>query len=126
MRSDATTWRRALQLIAWVVLVGLIVATLGPVELRPSLGLPLKVERFLGFAIVAALFTLAYPRRWISIMAVLSIGAVGLELLQFISPTRDPSPIDAIVKVVGAIAGAAGAHLFERLSVKRRVRSEQE
>ena len=50
-------------IVAWVVLVALVLATLGPIGIRPSLGLPLKVERFLGFAIVAALFTWAYPQR---------------------------------------------------------------
>ena len=108
--------RRAIQVVAWVVLVGLVLSTLGPVDLRPSLGLPLKAERFMGFAIVAALFVWAYPRRWIAIMAILSAAAVGLELLQFVAPGRDPSPVDAVVKIIGAVAGSFGVRLIERFA----------
>jgi hypothetical protein len=110
--------RRVLQIVAWVVLAGLVFSTIGPVDLRPSLGLPLKVERFVGFAIVAALFVWAYPRRWIAIMAILSAAAVGLELLQFVAPGRDPSPVDAVVKIIGAVVGSFGARVIERLASK--------
>lgn len=101
-------------ILAWVVLVALVIATLGPVGIRPSLGLPLKVERFLGFAIVAALFTWAYPQRWIAILVLASVLALGLEALQLVVPTRDASPIDAIVKVAGAAAGVLGVCLLRR------------
>lgn len=103
-------------IVAWIVLAALVVATLGPVGVRPSLGLPLKVERFLGFAVVAALFTWAYPRRWIAIIVLATALAVGLEVLQIVIPTRDASPIDAVVKIFGAICGAVVTHLLQRRS----------
>ena len=100
-------------IVAWAVLLALVVATLGPIGIRPSLGLPLKVERFLGFAIVAALFTWAYPQRWIVILVLASALAVGLEALQLVAPTRDASAVDAIVKLLGAISGVVAVHLLQ-------------
>lgn len=107
-------YKYAPMIVAWLVLAALVIATLGPVGIRPSLGLPLKVERFLGFAIVGALFTWAYPKRWIAILVLASALAIGLEALQLVVPTRDASPIDAIVKVAGAVAGVIGVRLLQR------------
>lgn len=101
-------------IVAWVVLFALVVATLGPIGIRPSLGLPLKVERFMGFAIVAGLFTWAHPKRWIAILVLAGVLAVSLEALQLIVPTRDASPIDAIVKVAGAVTGVVAIRLLQR------------
>ena len=107
-------------IVAWGVAGALVVATLGPVGIRPSLDLPLKVERFLGFAVVAALFTWAYPKRWIAILVLASCLAVGLEVLQLVAPGRDASPIDAAVKIMGAIAGTAMVHLLQEWLRRRR------
>ena len=107
-------------IVAWTVLLALVVATLGPVGIRPSLGLPLKVERFVGFAVVAALFTWAYPQRWIAILVLAFALAVGLEALQLIVPTRDASPVDAIVKIAGAVSGGVVVHLLHRRSSGQR------
>lgn len=107
-------------IVAWMVLAALVIATLGPVGIRPSFGWPLKVERFLGFAIVAVLFAWAYPRRWIAILVLLSVLAIGLEALQLIVPTRDASPIDAIVKIAGAASGVIGARLLFGKTEQRR------
>lgn len=98
--------------VAWMVLAALVIATLGPVGIRPSLGLPLKVERFLGFAIVAALFVWAYPRRWIVILVLSVAVAIGLEALQLVVPGRDASPIDAIAKIAGAMSGVIAVRLL--------------
>ena len=103
-------------IFAWVVLLALVVATLGPIGIRPSLGLPLKVERFMGFAIVAALFTWAYPRRWIAILVLAVALAIGLEALQLVAPTRDASSIDAIVKVAGAASGVLAVRFLQSRS----------
>ena len=105
-----------LKLAAWLLLVAVIVITLVPAEYRPETLLPLKVERALGFAVMTFVFTLAYPRWWRAILLVAIAGAVGLELLQFMIPSRDPSPVDAVVKAIGAGMGVAGAMLVRRLT----------
>ena len=104
-----------LKLAAWLLLVAVVLLTLVPADFRPSTPLPLKAERALGFAVLTFFFTLAYPRRWLLILLGMSAGAVGLELLQFAVPSRDPSPIDAAVKVIGAVLGVTGAMITRRI-----------
>ena len=99
----------------WVLLAVVAAATLVPPELRPSSGLPLKVERALAFAILAGVFTLAYPRRWPVIAVLICLGAAGLELLQLLVPGRDASPVDAVVKILGTLAGVASALVLRKL-----------
>ena len=108
-------WQAMFRVGAWIFLAAIIAVTIVPEQFRPSTSLPLKVERALGFAVLTFLFTLAYPRRWLAILIVLSLGAIGLELLQFLVPGRDPSPVDAAVKVIGAICGVGGAMVLQRL-----------
>ena len=101
--------------VAWLLLVAVIVVTLVPAEFRPTTPLPMKAERALGFAVLTFVFTIAYPRRWLLILLGMSAGAVGLELLQFAVPSRDPSPVDAAVKVIGAIFGVAAATIARHI-----------
>ena len=106
---------KLLKIAAWSLLVAVIAVTLVPPELRPSSGLPLKVERFLAFAVLAGAFVIAYPKRWLFVMAFICVGAILLELMQLLLPGRDTSEIDAAVKVLGAIAGTSGALIVQRL-----------
>jgi hypothetical protein len=100
---------RLLRIGAWLVLAGVVIVTIGPRSLRPETALPLKVERFLGFAVLAAAFTFAYPKQWRLVLALTCIAAVSLEALQLVAPGRDASIVDAAVKTLGAIGGTAGA-----------------
>ena len=103
-----------LRVMPWVLLAVVAGATLVPPEWRPSSGLPLKVERALAFAVLAGMFTLAYPRRWRVIAILICTGAAGLELLQLLVPGRDASPVDAVVKMLGTLAGVTGALVLGR------------
>jgi hypothetical protein len=106
---------KLLKIAAWSLLVAVIAVTLVPPELRPSSGLPLKVERFLAFAMLAGAFAMAYPKRWLFIALIICLGAILLELMQLLVPGRDASAIDAAAKVLGAVAGTAGAQIMQRL-----------
>ena len=97
------------QIAAWMLLFAVVVVTVVPVEYRPSTNLPLKVERGLAFAVLSCSFTLAYPRRWKLIVVLACLAAVSLELMQLLVPSRDASPVDATVKVIGSLSGTAGA-----------------
>jgi hypothetical protein len=114
---------RFLKPAAWLLLVAVIVITLVPAAYRPETPLPLKVERALGFAVMTFVFTLAYPGRWRAILLVGIVGAIGLELMQFIIPSRDPSPVDAVVKAIGAGMGVAGAMVVRRVAGLAQARS---
>lgn len=107
---------RCLRVAAWVLLAAIIAVTLVPEQFRPQTPLPLKVERGLAFAILAFAFTLSYTKHWLAILAILCSFALGLELAQFLVPSRDPSPVDAVVKTAGVIIGVIGALLARRLA----------
>jgi VanZ family protein len=89
----------------------IIIFTLGPVGLRPQTGHP-DVERFLAFVAVAAVFTLALPRRlaWVLIGVVLM--AISLEVGQLLIPGRDARVTDAVVKVLGGVIGVAAGGAY--------------
>lgn len=80
--------------------------------------LPLKVERALGFAVLSFIFALAYPRRWRQVLFGLVVAAFGIEGLQLLVPSRDPSLIDAAVKALGAASGVVAAKLLRFLQAK--------
>ena len=104
---------KMLRIAAWLLLVAVVAVTLVPADLRPTTPLPLKVERALAFAILAFVFTAAYPRRWTLVLTLICVGAVVLELAQYLVPTRDPSVVDGFVKVLGAIAGTVAARAVD-------------
>jgi VanZ family protein len=98
--------KRRLSYFAWAALSAIIFATVSPIELRPIDLLPVDVDRALAFALLAATFTMAYPRRWATIAVILVAGAFIIELLQEFSPSRHARIDDAVVKAIGAAAGA--------------------
>jgi VanZ family protein len=93
--------RITLQVIAWLLLIGLVFVTLSPINLRPISPLPTQLERAMALAIVGFAFAIAYPRH-IVLVAVLVLGStILLEVLQIASPSRHGRLIDAGVKLVG-------------------------
>lgn len=105
MRPRAPFLQSAARLAAWLVLIGLILATVVPIEFRPHSGLSVQAERFLGFAAAGALLALAYPRRpWLAVL-LLGALAIALELAQFLAATRHPGVPDLLAKLAGGGAG---------------------
>jgi len=104
-----------LRILAWLLLVGLIVVTVGPIGWRPVSPLPTQLERALVAAIVGFVFALAYPRH-IFLIAVLVLGTTAiLEPLQVFEPSRHGRVVDALVKLAGGCVGLAAGYLFSRL-----------
>lgn len=96
---------RAIQFAAWASLVVVAIAALAPIEFRPTSSLPPTAERFAAFAAVGFAFALAYPRQfWLAALVVIA-AALLLEALQMLSPSRHGRLADALVKVVGGVAG---------------------
>ena len=96
------------RLAAWLVLIGLVLATIVPIELRPQSGLSPQAERFLGFALAGGLVALAYPRRPLLALSLVVALAIGLELAQFATATRHPGLPDLLAKALGGAAGLIG------------------
>jgi apolipoprotein N-acyltransferase len=116
-RSDRV--QTAVRIAAWACLLGIAFITLGPIGFRPESGLSPSIERFAAFAVVGALFAVAYPR-YILIAAAIVLGAAVLfEVLQLLSPSRHGRAFDASVKIAGGVFGLAAGWLLAK-SVSRR------
>ncbi|RCS24361.1 VanZ family protein [Phyllobacterium salinisoli] len=103
-----------LRCVAWFVLVGILIITVGPITLRPVTGEPVVIERFLAFFIVGALFALAYPKRWLSVLMLVVGSAALFELLQRIAPGRHGEVSDFLFKAAGGLAGVICGYAMSR------------
>ena len=82
-------------------------ATISPIQARPTLLASANVERLGAFAVLGALFCLAYPRHMILVALIVLGSAVLLELAQLLTPDRHGRIQDAIVKMTGGAFGVA-------------------
>jgi VanZ family protein len=96
---------RFFRFLPWLALAGIVFATVSPISLRPHDFVPVNVDRAGAFAVMAFLFVVAYPRHWALCAALLTLSAGGIELLQFLSPTRHAALADVLVKAAGASIG---------------------
>lgn len=87
------------------MLLGICFTTLSPIGIRPDVGEP-HVERFIGFAVLALLFGMAYPRRVPLILAIIIGTAIILEISQSFTGDRHAKSIDVFFKILGAVFGA--------------------
>jgi VanZ family protein len=92
-----------LRATAWLLLVAVVFAILGPENLRPRTSLDVSLERVLPFALAGLLFALAYPRHVILAAAFIIVTTLSLEYLQTLRPDRHGRELDAAMKVIGAI-----------------------
>jgi VanZ family protein len=102
------------RLAGGLAVMGVIVLSVVPGELRPQTGLPGVAEHFAFYLGGAGLLALGYEK-WVSagvVALVLSLAAVMLELAQLVIPHRDAAPFDVLASAAGAILGAALARLF--------------
>jgi hypothetical protein len=111
--------RKVVLFIAWATLLLIVFATLSPIGLRPHLA-SVSIERFGAFAIVGLLFGLAHPARLGLVLACVGGAAVGLEVLQHLTPDRHGEVLDAMVKLAGSVAGVGTALVLNRV-LKRTV-----
>ena len=90
---------------AWPLLAAVVFVTLSPISFRPVTGGPVDIERFIAFAVLGAVFCLAYPKHRVLVLVFLVAVAGALEVLQHLIPTRHGRLSDAAVKVLGAATG---------------------
>jgi VanZ family protein len=87
-------------------------ATMSPIQARPTLLASANVERLGAFAVLGALFCLAYPRHMILVALIVLGSAVLLELAQLLTPDRHGRIQDAIVKMTGAALGIVAGEQY--------------
>ena len=96
---------RLVRIAAWSCLCFILYATLSLLRDRPTLLAWPSVERFASFAVLGALFCLAYPRR-LSTVLIFTLGiAVLFEALQLLTVDRHAHIIDAVQKIAGGASG---------------------
>lgn len=108
-----TAMKIVLRLAAWFALLGIVIATLSPIGLRPHTWLPVDLERALAYAGIGVLFALGYPRHILKVVLFLTVCIFALEAFQHLTPDRHGQIHDAWVKFAGAVAGlilGAAAH----------------
>jgi hypothetical protein len=90
---------------AWIVVIGLIMASIVPAPLRPGTGASHNLEHFGSFLLAGIIWRLAYSGRLLLWLATMVIFAGGVELLQILVPGRHARFSDFLVDVVGGCAG---------------------
>ena len=111
--------RKLVVFAAWTAFGVICFVTLSPMALRPQTGEP-RLERFVAYAVLGALFMAAYPRHFIRLAVFLALAALGLEALQHLTPDRHGRMADATQKVLGAWAGCAALRSLHVLTQGRR------
>ena len=93
------------RILGWLLLAGVVFATLAPIALRPVSHAPVSLERFGAYAAVGFLFAFGYPRRRWQILGMLVVIAGAMEALQTLELTRHGRFGDFAVKAAGCWFG---------------------
>jgi len=112
--SSRSTAQLLVRASAWGLLLAIAVMTLGPPVVRPELSSSPDLDRALAWALLGALFVIAYPGRIIVFVAFLILAATVLELLQLEALGRHGRASDLAYKTVGVLFGAAIAWVCVR------------
>jgi VanZ family protein len=97
--------------LAWIVVIGLIMASIVPAPLRPGTGASHNLEHFGSFLFAGIIWCLAYSGRLLLWLGTMFIFAGSVELLQILVPGRHARFSDFVVDVVGGCAGILVAFL---------------
>lgn len=94
-----------IRLIVWFIFIAIVMATIGPIELRPQTGGAPSVQQFSAFLIFSPTFAAAYPKHvWLELAFVL-VAILVLEFLQNIVPGRHSRIADTQFKAAGTLLG---------------------
>jgi VanZ family protein len=109
---DIKMFQKLITVIAWVLLAFIAVATLSPIQDRPTLPTSSNFEHVAAFAVLGILFCLAYPRHTI-LAAIIVLGSAALlESLQLLTPDRHGRLLDVVGKMAGGGLGIAAGRVM--------------
>ncbi|NLS03431.1 VanZ family protein [Rhizobium sp. P32RR-XVIII] len=115
---------RLLRPLAWLLLAAIIFVTVSPIDLRPHTITTVDGDRALAYVVAGFVFAIAYPRQWKLVALFLIFGALAIESLQYLSPTRHARLHDVVVKAAGAALGIlAGRAVYRRLQIRQRIKT---
>jgi VanZ family protein len=110
--------RKTLPLAAWAAFGSICFVTFSPIDLRPETGF-VEIERFAAYALLGALFALAYPYHFVRLAVFVTIAALSLEALQHLTPDRHGHLSDAMIKITGGLTGCSVGRLVHMLAGRR-------
>ena len=110
-----TTMIQRVSIVAgWLAFAFIVYATLSPIAARPVVA-GLQLEHFVAFGLMGLAFGLAYPNRFLLVIAIVVGSAFGLEALQLLTPDRHGRVLDAVMKAAGGICGIGAGQLMSFL-----------
>jgi VanZ family protein len=102
---DVLMFHKLIAIVAWALLAFIAYATISPIQYRPTLPISSSFEHIAAFAVLGALFCLAYPRH-IALVCLIVLGsALVLEFVQLLTPYRHGRIPDAVEKIAGGASG---------------------
>ncbi len=123
-KHDSMMTSRLLRPLAWLLLAAIIFVTVSPIDLRPHTITTVDGDRALAYVVAGFVFAIAYPRHWKLVALLLIFGALAIEFLQYLSPTRHARLHDVVVKAAGATLGIlAGRAVYRRMEIKQRIKT---
>ncbi len=96
---------RYLRILAWILVIGLVLATVVPASDRPETGLEHHFEHLVAFSLVGLVFALAYSLRLTVLITSGIVFALLLELAQIPLPSRHARITDFLIDALGASVG---------------------
>jgi VanZ family protein len=91
--------------LAWILIAGIVVATVVPASERPETGVGHNFEHLLAFGLVGLVFSLAYSWRLRVLISSGIVFALLLELAQIPLPTRHARIEDFLVDALRTSLG---------------------
>ena len=114
-RKRAAKWARLWRLVGWAGVVATLVVSLMPPTLGDDDTHIDKAVHLLGYAVLTFWWAqLVTERRWKLAVAVVLFG-VMIELLQGLTPSRQPDVLDALANSGGVLLGWLAARISPNL-----------
>ncbi|WP_439711058.1 hypothetical protein [Bradyrhizobium diazoefficiens] len=110
-RDDAGRASKLLKIAAWGGVCFIAYATVRLLGIGPTLLISSNLEHLAAFAVLGALFCLAYPRRTPAVL-IFVFGIALLEVLQLFTPNRHARTLEALQKIARGAAASSPVVLF--------------
>ena len=104
-----------LRAFAWLLVIGLVVASVAPASERRVTGVEHGYEHFPSFGFVGFVFAPAYSQRPILLMISAIVFTAFLELIQIPLPTRHARVADFFIDALAACLGIGFSYLSLRI-----------
>jgi VanZ family protein len=115
-KPSSLIMKRLSQVLAWVLVVGILILSIVPPDYRVVTDLPRPLEHLAVFLLVGLAFVFGYPGRYLFQCVALSLFAAAIELLQVWVPGRHARLSDFIAGFAGVILGTGLGYLSTKFA----------